>query len=93
MQQRAVLTTVGAVYDAVYFMESGVASVLTVMADGDTVEVGMIGNEGIIGLSALFGGKTSIQHIVIQIPGSAYRVDFTVAKAAFDRSEKFRNLD
>jgi CRP-like cAMP-binding protein len=40
----------------VYFIEEGVCSILNIMTDGSTIEVGMIGNEGMVGVSALLGG-------------------------------------
>src|SRR6516165_6061221 len=50
---RQVLYEVGAPLEHVYFIEQGVASVLTNMADGSTIEVGMIGTEGMVGVPAL----------------------------------------
>ena len=46
---RQVLYEAGAPLEHVYFIEEGVASVLTSMADGSTIEVGMIGMEGMVG--------------------------------------------
>src|ERR1700681_3658282 len=45
--------------DYVYFPLSGAGSALTIMEDGSAIEVATIGNEGLIGLSALFAGKAS----------------------------------
>jgi CRP-like cAMP-binding protein len=41
----------------VYFVESGVASLVSTMKNGDASEVGTIGNEGIVGLPVVFGDK------------------------------------
>jgi CRP-like cAMP-binding protein len=54
------------------------------MADGSTSEVGMIGIEGIVGVSALLGAGISSQHVIVQLPGSALRMDAALCKAAFD---------
>ena len=43
----------------VYFIEQGVASVLTTMANGATIEVGMIGMEGLV-VPACDGGKNLV---------------------------------
>ena len=53
---KQVLYEAGAAIDHLYFIEQGVASVLTSMANGTTIEVGMIGIEGVVGLPALLGG-------------------------------------
>ena len=44
-------------------------------AGGETVEVGLIGNEGFVGVPILFGFKTSPLRIMIQSDATAYRVD------------------
>ncbi len=86
LAQRQVLYEAGAALDLIYFPESGVGSVLTIMEDGSSVEVGMIGREGLIGISALLGGRRAIQHIVVQIPGEAWRMSVASAQTVFNRS-------
>src|ERR1700730_15969381 len=89
---RQVLHEVGAPLEDVYFIEQGVASVLTNMADGSTIEVGMIGSEGMVGVSALLGGETSAQQVIVQVPGTALRLSATLCKAAFDQSAAVRRV-
>ena len=57
----------------VYFIESGLASVLTMMVDGKSVEVGLAGKEGFIGLPLVVGLSTSATRVIMQVNGSAYR--------------------
>jgi CRP-like cAMP-binding protein len=87
---RQVLYEVGGPLEHVYFIEQGVASVLTVMNNGSMIEVGMIGCEGIVGMAALFGAPFSAQHIVVQIPGTALRMTAVHCKEAFQRCEAVR---
>ena len=68
------LYRVGDPLDSVYFVEEGVASILTSMANGSTIEVGMVGREGIAGVAALMGGEASAQQVVVQVPGAALRM-------------------
>lgn len=65
----------------VYFLNSGVASVLTVMKDGGTVEVATIGNEGMVGISVLLGSDCQKSEIIAQIPGDALRMKVEVFKS------------
>ena len=58
----------------VYFPLSGVVSLLTVLADGTETEVGMVGNEGIAGLSVFLGIDTTSSKALVQIPGDAIRM-------------------
>jgi len=45
------------------------------MADGSTVEVATIGNEGVVGLAAYLGDGSSPMETFVQIPGEAVRLD------------------
>src|SRR5580704_13671702 len=58
----------------VYFIDSGLASVLTVMADGKSVEVGLAGKEGFIGLPLVVGLSTSPTQVIMQVGGSAHQM-------------------
>jgi len=58
-----------------YFLNNGLGSLLTTHPDGKTVEVGLTGKEGFIGLPVIFGFKTSALRVVTQGDGTAYRVD------------------
>ena len=58
-----------------YFLNNGLGSVLTTQPDGKTVEVGLIGKEGFVGLPVVFGFKTSGLRVVTQGEGTAYRID------------------
>ena len=81
---------VGAALDHIYFIEEGLASVLTIMEDGGSSEVGMVGPEGAIGLSALLGGRVSAQQVIMQLAGSALRITTAACKAAFDGNTRIR---
>ena len=68
------------------------ASVLTVTRNGAMSEVGMIGPEGVVGVSALLGAETSAQHVIVQVPGRALRIDASLCKAAFDQRPAIHTL-
>lgn len=59
----------------VYFPRSGVASVVTRMSEGGTLEVATIGNEGIVGLAVHLGDGRSPMETFVQIPGDAARLE------------------
>jgi CRP-like cAMP-binding protein len=92
LPKKQVIYEVGAPLDQIYFIEEGLASVLTMMEDGASSEVGMVGPEGLIGVSALLGGKVSAQHIVIQLPGTAHRIAAAACKAVFERNARVRHV-
>lgn len=70
----------GEVVRSAYFINNGMASVLTVQPGGRSVEVGLIGKEGFVGLPIAFGFKTSPLRVVTQADGTAYRVDVPTLK-------------
>ncbi|HWY05539.1 MAG TPA: Crp/Fnr family transcriptional regulator [Candidatus Acidoferrales bacterium] len=57
-----------------YFMRSGLASILTVLASGKIVEVGLTGAEGFVGLPLVAGLKSSASRVIVQVAGSAFRI-------------------
>lgn len=77
--------------DHLYFIEEGVASVLTLMKDGSLIEVGMVGTEGVVGVSALLGDGPAL-HVIVQIPGKALSMSLRRCKRAFDESPAVRSL-
>lgn len=64
-------------FKEVYFPLDAVVSVLAI-ANGGVVEVGTIGNEGIVGLPAFLGAETSPGMAFCQVPGRAERLVITV---------------
>lgn len=64
-----------------YFLNDGMCSVLTVQPDGESVEVGLIGKEGFVGLPVIFGFKTSALRIITQGDGTAYRMDVGILQS------------
>ena len=73
-------------FDYVYFPESGVASILTVLRDGTETEVAATGYEGIVGLQVFFGAEVSAARAFYQVPGKAFRLPVQVFRAEIKRS-------
>ncbi len=60
--------------DHVYFPTAGIISLLAAFEDGSTVEAGVIGNEGFLGMPVALGGETTPHQAVVQVPGQAMRI-------------------
>lgn len=58
----------------VYFPNSGIISLLAAVGERSQLEVGIVGNEGIIGLPVFLGVKTSSNHALVQGVGKAMRI-------------------
>jgi len=73
-----------------YFVEEGMASFVVSLRNGETVEVGVIGVEGIVGLPILLGTDGAPGRTFIQIAGSGYRIPAGKIKEEFERSGELR---
>ncbi len=71
---RTVLNETGKPIEHGYFMNGGLASILTVLAGGKSVEVGLTGAEGFVGVPLVAGFKSSSTRVIVQIAGSAFRI-------------------
>jgi CRP-like cAMP-binding protein len=60
-----------------YFLNCGLASILTVLNSGKIVEVGLTGAEGFVGLPLVVGLKSSASRVIVQVAGSALRIRAT----------------
>ncbi len=58
----------------VYFPNSGIVSLLAALENSALLEVGIVGSEGMIGLAASLGVKTSINRAIVQGSGSAMKM-------------------
>jgi CRP-like cAMP-binding protein len=58
----------------VYFLETAVTATVVRTPDGDTIEVGMMGSEGFVGLSLLYGVRRSNATVLVQMQGRALRM-------------------
>lgn len=64
----------GTPVEKVYFLEEGICSIVAGMQDGNSVEVGIIGRDNFVGLSAVLGTGPSLNRNFIQIAGSGYSI-------------------
>jgi CRP-like cAMP-binding protein len=71
---RTVLNQIGEPIEFGYFMNEGLGSVLSIMGDGKSVEVGLCGKEGFVGLPLIAGFSTSPTRVIVQVAGTAFRI-------------------
>jgi len=87
---REVIYWTGRPIDHVYFPLSAVFSLVGTTKEGDTVEIGQVGDEGIVGVSATLGALQGDGHTTtktsVQIPGTALRLKAKVFDEEMDRN-------
>lgn len=76
----------------VYFPIDAIVSLLTVMVDGDSAEIAVVGNEGIVGVSLFMGGETTPSRAVVQSAGRCVRLSAHVLKTEFNISPAVMHL-
>ncbi|HEX6085310.1 MAG TPA: Crp/Fnr family transcriptional regulator [Thermoanaerobaculia bacterium] len=69
-----------------YFPIRGVVSLVRTLSTGPTVEVGVIGNEGMVGVDIFMGGPAQLNDAIVQGQGSAWRMTAEHLLARFRRN-------
>ena len=81
----AVIHEAGAVQTHVYFPLDGVVSLLYVLENGDSAEVAIIGNDGVVGMPIITGGSRSPHRSIVQAAGNALRMKARDLRSEFER--------
>jgi CRP-like cAMP-binding protein len=92
LPQGKVLSEAGDVIDAAFFPLNGMVSLLSTTEDGSMIEVGMIGNEGLAGISAVLGLRTAPYKLLVQLPANAMRIRMDVLRREFCRGGRLQEL-
>ena len=59
----------------VYFVETGIVSLVAVFDDGTTAEMATVGREGLVGIGALLGGEHALGRYVVPVSGLALALE------------------
>lgn len=77
--------------DHVYFLTNALVSIISMNSEGGTVEIGLIGYEGMVGVPAILGGVTPYR-AVVQMGGDALRIRGEKLYEEFRRNPFLRDL-
>ena len=78
--------------ECVFFVESGFISALTILSDGQPLEIGLIGAEGVAGVSVVLGATESYSETMCQTGGGAYRIATAALKQVVARAPHLSDL-
>lgn len=87
-----VLYEAGTVLSHVYFPTTAVVSLLYVMQDGESAEIAVVGNDGLVGISLFMGGGSTPSRALIQNAGKSFRVEAGFVKKEFEKSKVVLHL-
>ncbi len=76
----------------VLFPTTAIVSLLSVMRDGASAEIAIVGNEGVVGVSLFMGGETTPSRAVVQSAGAAFRLPAAALKEEFQRGGPMQHL-
>ncbi|HEX8737086.1 MAG TPA: Crp/Fnr family transcriptional regulator [Pyrinomonadaceae bacterium] len=76
----------------IYFPTTAIISLLYIMENGATAEIGIAGNDGLIGIALFMGGETTSSRAIVQSAGDAVRMKATALKKAFALGGVFQNI-
>ena len=76
----------------IYFPQRAMISLVSIMMDGSTTEIGLIGNEGMVGLPAILGGDSTISRSIVQVSGTALQVSADIIQREFLRGGKLQQI-
>lgn len=86
LSARDILETPSSPVDHVYFVESGLVSVVGTTHPNHRIEVGMIGSEGMTGLAIVLGDDRPANETLVQSPGTALRLPAQALREAMRAS-------
>jgi CRP-like cAMP-binding protein len=78
--------------DYVFFPTTAIVSLLYTMENGTSAEMGLTGNDGVVGIALFMGGGTMPNRAVVQSAGRALRMKAKVLQDEFARGGKFQHL-
>jgi len=76
----------------IYFPTTAIISLLYLMENGSSAEMGVAGCEGLVGVALFMGGGTVPNRAVVQSAGAAFRMKTKVLQEEFTRGGTFQRL-
>ncbi len=80
-----VISEPGSELEYAYFPIDAIVSLLYVMKDGESAEIALVGNDGMLGLTVFMGGNSATIRAVVQSAGHSYRIPAQEVVAAVSR--------
>ncbi len=89
---RQVLHKAGESIEYVYFPHRAIVSLISTPEEGSMVEVGLVGNEGIVGIPAALRDDIPTTTATVQVPDSGMRMEASLLKTEFQQGGSLQSL-
>lgn len=76
----------------IYFPTTAIISLLYIMENGSTAEIGVVGNEGLVGIALFMGGGTMPNRAIVQSAGKAVKMKAKNLQTEFSLGGEFQQL-
>lgn len=90
MPQYRIFYDQGEKIDHAYFPNEGMVSLVVLVHDGRSVEVGITGNDGVVGAPLAFGFESAPMRAIMQLPGRGLRIPSPALEDLFARSPNLK---
>jgi CRP-like cAMP-binding protein len=78
--------------DRVYFLTNAVVSLVYTVESGSTVEMALIGNDGIVGMSVFLGSNSCSSQAVVAVAGQALQMPARILRLEFERNRQLQRV-
>ena len=89
---RQVLHKAGESIEYLYFPHRAIVSLLSTPEEGSMVEVGLVGNEGVVGIPSVLGDNIATTTAMVQVADSGMRIEASLLKTEFGRGGVLQSL-
>ncbi len=92
LESGSVLCEIGSPIESAYFPLTAMISLVSIMENGATTEISLVGKEGMIGLPIILGGELSLNQIIVQVSGTALRLNPGLLIKQFQQGKTFQKI-
>ena len=92
LPQHKILYSVGKCHEYAYFPNHSIIFSMAMMDNGSTTEIGVIGNEGMVGLPIILNTGYTNSTAIVQVGGDGYRISAKQLQSELDREGALKTL-
>ena len=78
--------------ETVYFPKTALISLVSILNNGNSTEIALIGGTGMVGLPVILSNGYSSQRAIVQVPDGGMKISALVLKREFDRGEELQRI-
>ena len=92
LAQHQIIYLAGEEFEYAYFPSNAIVSTVAIMKNGSTTEIGVIGNEGMVGLPIILNTNYTNSTAIVQVSGDSYRISATELQKELERQGELKVL-